>query len=383
MGLPAISSNEATLSLPANVPALREVPALPAKEAKGYLLSPSADFWLLGGASAAFLFLCHFALKHENPSPQASWFIFNLSFLANFPHFLSSYHMLYGDFRKEIFAKPRYFWAAVIVPCALFGLMGAGVAGRNLPILGGLANAMFFFVGWHYCKQTFGVMIVSNALRKVYYTKPERWALKANLLFIWMVSWTRFALPDVGYSFQGFPYRGFGLPPVLETIANIGMVASALLVVGLHGLKYVREGKVPAAGAIVGWVAFQAWYIPAAQHPAFALTIPFFHSLQYLMFVIAFRRSKAKAQAGSLAEPAGRARFVKSFYGQLLLAACTGALFMWFIPKGLDRLQLAQIGWYQPTLFFNCFTIFINIHHYFIDNVLWRSDNPEMREHLF
>ena len=25
----------------------------------------------------------------------------------------------------------------------------------------------------------------------------------------------------------------------------------------------------------------------------------------------------------------------------------------------------------------------INIHHYFIDNVIWRRDNPEMKSHLF
>ena len=26
---------------------------------------------------------------------------------------------------------------------------------------------------------------------------------------------------------------------------------------------------------------------------------------------------------------------------------------------------------------------FINIHHYFIDNVIWRRDNPEARRYLF
>jgi len=29
------------------------------------------------------------------------------------------------------------------------------------------------------------------------------------------------------------------------------------------------------------------------------------------------------------------------------------------------------------------FWTFINVHHYVIDNVIWRADNPETRAHLF
>lgn len=27
--------------------------------------------------------------------------------------------------------------------------------------------------------------------------------------------------------------------------------------------------------------------------------------------------------------------------------------------------------------------VFVNVHHYFIDSVIWRSDNPDARRHLF
>jgi len=27
--------------------------------------------------------------------------------------------------------------------------------------------------------------------------------------------------------------------------------------------------------------------------------------------------------------------------------------------------------------------VFVNVHHYFTDNVIWRSQNPETRRYLF
>jgi hypothetical protein len=29
------------------------------------------------------------------------------------------------------------------------------------------------------------------------------------------------------------------------------------------------------------------------------------------------------------------------------------------------------------------FYIFINIHHYFLDNVMWRRGNPDVQQHIF
>lgn len=34
-------------------------------------------------------------------------------------------------------------------------------------------------------------------------------------------------------------------------------------------------------------------------------------------------------------------------------------------------------------MFLFVFWIFINVHHYFLDNVIWRAENPETRQHLF
>ena len=47
----------------------------------------------------------------------------------------------------------------------------------------------------------------------------------------------------------------------------------------------------------------------------------------------------------------------------------------------IGGLSLAAFAaYYLLTMF--CLMIFINIHHYFIDNVLWRRDNQALRQYL-
>ena len=38
---------------------------------------------------------------------------------------------------------------------------------------------------------------------------------------------------------------------------------------------------------------------------------------------------------------------------------------------------------FGPAVFVFIFVMWINIHHYFIDNVIWRRDNEDVRKYLF
>ncbi|MGE0528513.1 MAG: hypothetical protein AB7P49_15700, partial [Bdellovibrionales bacterium] len=126
-----------------------------------------------------------------------------------------------------------------------------------------------------------------------------------------------------------------------------------------------------------------AWYLPLLSHPMFMHMIPFFHSLQYLLFVYAFRRNKVEAQIEYPNTPEGRKKRLTGLYGYLLVPAITGALLMYIIPRYLDQVSAPHSSLFGATPFYFSFLIFINIHHYFIDNVIWRGDNEEMRTYLF
>ncbi|AUN97991.1 hypothetical protein C0V70_07690 [Bacteriovorax stolpii] len=86
--------------------------------------------------------------------------------------------------------------------------------------------------------------------------------------------------------------------------------------------------------------------------------IPFFHSLQYLLFA-----SKIEGHH----QMAFKSHLVQVFF--LVLA---GVLFFEMVPNYLDILFGTVTG--LGTIFFYiAFPVFINIHHFFIDSCIWRG----------
>ncbi len=340
----------------------------------GLSIVVSIGFWLMMRKNASLFQVAHVA--------------FALAFVINHPHFLSSYVLLYGDFRKRIFKNGRYFWAAVIVPLILLGLLVTAMATANTGLMAHIVTSMFFFVGWHYVKQVFGCVIVTSAQRKMFYTPGERRLMLGNLFAVWGMSWLHSQVyqpgdPSTAFAFYGIPHYRLNLPVWTQQGTYIVLALSALAVIAMHVRRYMRTGVKPSAPGVAAYLSLYAWYIPAATHPAFGYFIPAFHSLQYMAFVWTLKRNQVGAEVRSFKDPKERRKeWLNRFGGFFANAAVLGALTFEFIPKALDGR-----GWLSPELgptpFMAAFLLFINIHHYFIDNVIWRSDNPTVREHLF
>jgi hypothetical protein len=58
-----------------------------------------------------------------------------------------------------------------------------------------------------------------------------------------------------------------------------------------------------------------------------------------------------------------------------------GWLVFEMVPDSLDA-WLGTFDAWRIFFFFTAAMLFINIHHYFIDNVLWRFRDPRVREYL-
>lgn len=314
---------------------------------------------------------------------------FLLAFAVNHPHFLSSYILLYGDHKNLLFKRPRYFWAAIVVPTLLGGALLFALATSNQKIMSHIITSMFFFVGWHYVKQIFGCVVVTSAQRKLYYSVWERRLMLINLFSVWFMSWLNNQVrygdgggdPSSAFSFYGIAHYKLNLDPFLlqATYAVMGVTLAGVIL--MHFNRYVKNGVKPSAPGVAAYVALYAWYLPSMVHPAFGYFIPLFHSLQYLAFVWALKRNHVMHEIRELKGEEWRRQWVNRFFGFLLLAGVLGALAFEFVPKALDQQGLVQgLG---PTPFLAAFLLFINIHHYFIDNVIWRSDNVMVKQFLF
>ena len=74
--------------------------------------------------------------------------------------------------------------------------------------------------------------------------------------------------------------------------------------------------------------------------------------------------------------PARLVRFV-------LAGGLLGVAGFWWAPEFLDATVGVDPAVFGPTVFLFMAWTFINIHHYFLDAVIWRRDNADMRRHLF
>ncbi len=137
--------------------------------------------------------------------------------------------------------------------------------------------------------------------------------------------------------------------------------------------NWKMQQRLPSVNFLIPFVAVFVWFSPyLRQSEYFLYLVPFFHSLQYLVFVYRVE--------SHLAEPEKeQAQWTIVILG---LVFC-GWMGFEFIPGNLDVIldHVRSIG---VSFFLIGCSLFLNIHHYFLDNVLWRlRDDPVVRDALF
>ena len=367
-----------------------------------------ADFWLLGGAS-----LLVWLVMISVQGFRSAWAIdqhfknltittASLSLLVNYPHFLISYKLAYTRGRSFI---STHWWQLIAVPILMIVTFAWAFARYDVPVsqlplvslvqraisgLGGNANVfsgprlgdllfaiafnvMLFTVGWHYTKQVFGCMMVYAYFDKYPLSKTQRTITKYALLSIWWLNFAYGNVKGVQNNFSQFKYYSFDLPDILVPITEaIVVIGIALVAYEVFWKNYKERGRAPGVNMVVPFVALYVWWLPITrQYEFYFLLTPFFHSLQYLAFVYKMEDTRIRG----LEHPEVR--------GTLLAFSIVvaGWLAFEFVPNEIDT-ALGTFNSWQMFFFFTAAMLFINIHHYFIDNVLWRFKDPEIQKYL-
>jgi len=349
---------------------------------------PLFDALLVGGLSL-FLLPFAWAAPREDLAVESDIRI-ALIVMVNYPHFIASYGRAYG---RPLSFVTRHWPQLLLAPAVLVGalsaawffwdtpvaaLPGVGVVDSVLAALGSatrwsaygtvgpalfwaLVEVMLFTVGWHYAKQTFGVTLVLSRYWGFPVDASVRSLLRAHLLALWGLQWTSTAVLDGVGSHLGFGVRSLGLPLPLKWAAMTAVAVTGLLLVR----ALVRAGRRPPPIILVPMAALYLWFGLADFLSTIEL-VATFHSMQYLVFIWRMERAvRSPAQLG---------------LGAVALVA-TGWLVFQGLPAVLDR-ALHSEDVTGGTFFLLAVSLFVNIHHYFIDNVIWRFDDDQVRSRL-
>lgn len=349
-------------------------------------MGPRADMLLLGGASLLVL-----PLVALIPIATFERTVINIvlivSLFINHPHFANSYQIFYRDFRTKLTSseyepglRARYLWAGVLAPVALATFFAVAVLSEDVKLLGTGRNMVLFFVGWHYVKQGYGMLMVDSTLKRRFFSTVEKKHLRVNAYLCWMLTFL-FA-NRVDFTDQQFFDIHYSLLDVPDEIVWIGIVA-VVISTGLTGRmllnKYLETGGLPMAGLVAYIATLYPWMVLIRTNRLFLLVVPIFHSLQYLTVVgrFEFNRESSAADDNADGSPGQRVGLFA------LKGFAIGLLLFWIAPVVLDATVPYDHDRFGEFLFLFIFWLFVNVHHYFLDNVMWRRGNPEVREHLF
>ena len=326
----------------------------------------------------------------------------------------------------------RYRFAGLLVPAVLVAFFAAALAEGSVALLGLAANVMFFMVGWHYAKQGYGILMLDAARKGLRFAPRARRRLLWNTHLAWITFWLFANEMLKARELWGITYYFFDLPdPLLFTMA--ALVTVSTLAVGRDLLALWRAERVlPVNGLLAYIAAGYVWLLVGRLDPVLLLVVPFFHALQYLAVVWRYQlnveeadRLPAHAPAGHGKSPDGQDDFAPMGSGAplprevleasekspspperrvgvreipwkawlksapvglarfILAGGVLGFAGFWLAPITIDALSGYDQAVFGATLFLFVGWTFINIHHYFIDNVIWRRENPETRRHLF
>ncbi|WP_437327620.1 hypothetical protein [Sorangium sp. So ce381] len=349
------------------------------------------EFLLVGGATLLLFplaWLARRAVGLDAAELAIGFLTFHAASLINDPHFAVTYLLFYKDARRRAFGgafapaqRARYIVAGLLVPLALLAWAIGALSTGSARAMGFMIQLMFLLVGWHYVKQGFGVLTVLSARRGFRFDPLERKVILVHCFAAWAYAWASPADPGREVEEKGVVYTSLAHPPALEPVTGLAFGLSALALLWVIARRWRTERRLPPLAPLAGFlITVWLWTVYSSLDRLMVYVIPALHSVQYLYFVWLLKGNEARAAEGPplFGRPTGL---------RLGILAATAIGLGWVVFRGAPALldsalvlsssdgeAMSDLG---PTPYFAAVFVFVNIHHYFMDNVIWRRENPE------
>jgi hypothetical protein len=322
-----------------------------------YFINAWADFALIGGLSIiTFILLRSFYVGDRTPIVMdLGWY---LVWVVNWPHFSSTNYRLYHS-RENIMQYPL---TALVVPWIVL----AGVfASIMLPDVVAPYFVKFFLIWspYHFSGQTVGITMIYARRAGFVVGKLERFAL-SGFVFGTFLATTMWGETNIeGSSYWGIQIPGLGMPAWPSIVVHAWMWVCGILFLLLCVRWCVMNRRILPPIVLVPAIAQYVWFIPGGEYASFREFVPMFHSLQYLLIAWSMQL-KEKMDREQIA-PSGKYVTRETLRWGLINAA-GGAFLFWGFP------HLLSYGGVNSDLAFGVVAAGVQIHHFFVDGVIWK-----------
>lgn len=328
-----------------------------------YFVNWWADALIMGGLSIlAWIGLGAF-YDDGNIAPILT-FALILNLLVNYPHFSATVYRLYQS-PENIRQFPVTAWVVPLI------LLGAVLACFWQPEM----IAPYFvllYVLWspyHYSGQTLGITMVYARRCGFPIGRRERAALAAFIFSTFVCAVIRVQETTANGAIidtKGISVPALAFPPWMYPGAQAVMWTGALVFAGFVAAWCLERKRLLPPIVLLPAVAQFVWFVPGVGVKSFLVVVPLFHSLQYLLIALVMQL-KVRIDAAEGAHSWRRLRAeaarwgVRNIAGGMLLFIALPFVFAWF-------------GFPTATAF-AILVAAVNIHHFFVDGVIWKLRN--------
>ena len=330
------------------------------------------DSWLVGWFAVAVWVLLRVAERYNIAIDGLGGPMYWFAITASAMHFGISYHLAYADARHTVRSRP---FALLVAPMLLIIVLAtttaialvSGADSRN-GLTSALISSVYLLTMWHYIKQAYGIARLGAAYAKISLTANEVRTLRYGVYPLWLMSVARLLTRGRGFSFARYRIGAEILPSWVFDSLRVVSLASAIPLAVVFVKVARRNGGWPPSLMLAPYVAAFLWLGIPVGYASFGLLIAVFHAMQYL--TCAHRAEIAVARTRHI--QMNVTRWIEVFAE----AACGGLLLTNWGPQVLTR-AFTQGG--GPLVFSAAFFVFLNLHHYMVDAVIWRSNGDLVR----
>ena len=332
-----------------------------------YFVNAPVDFFFIGGASfILFAFLLLFYTDARTPEVITAAVM--LSWAINWPHFSMSTYRLYQS-KSNI---QQYPITAYVIP---FIVLGGVVLSFTFPdiVAPYFVKLFMLWSPYHFSGQTLGITFIYAMRSGIRLSSLERKVITSFVLGTYFLSTIRAETSRDGYTFYGVQYPSMQIPQWIANIAEYAMWAAIIAFVAMVVYWSYRNRRILPLMVILPGATQYLWFVQSVYMPSFQEFVPMLHSLQYILIAWGIQL-KEKMDVKKI-EPSKK--YVVTETSRWFVINFIGGVTLFYMLPDIG----VAMGY---TSLFSIAIIYaaIQIHHFFVDGVIWKLKNKTVSHPL-
>lgn len=341
--------------------------AAPSSAKPLYFVNAPVDFFFVGGASIV-TFACILLFQATERTAAMTLAAMYLMWVINWPHFSMSTYRLYQS-RANIDQYPFTAW---VVPFIVIGGVALSLSYPDT-VAPYFVKLFLIWSPYHFSGQTVGITLIYARRAGMRIEKPERTILSAFVFGTFFLSSIRAEAGREGQTYYGVAYPAIGVPQWAITASEWGMWILIGLFAAMAVYWCMKQRRMVPPIVLLPAVTQYVWFVQSVYTPSFQEFVPMFHSLQYILIAWGIQLKERQELRGI--EPSRKYVVAETARWSALNLAGGVALF-YFLPE-----FGAWLG-YPPAVAAGVIIAAVQIHHFFVDGVIWKLKNQTVSHPL-